>query len=143
MLCDCVRISVRDKSFTEALLKEDFLEDLLTIAESPIGSSDECHKTSVSQMALRCLINMMNGNNSASDLFLGVTVRGLERILAMLQIMSQNTEYSPSMHLVTKLLYMLLSQRFAHCNYDDMSGQTKIFYIHFNFISSITSASTL
>ena len=114
MLFDCVRISVRDKSKTEALLKEDFLTDLLGAVESPVCCSHGSPQSPVSEMALRCLINMMNGNNSASDLFLSQTVNGLDRILTVLQTLGRNDQYAASMHLATKLLYMLLSQRFAY-----------------------------
>lgn len=108
-----MRISVRDKSKTETLLCENFIGDLLLISESPFCTDFVSPLSLVPAMALRCLINMMNGNFAASELFIGQNLNGLNRILAVLQLLGMNLQYSAMMHIATKLLYMLLSQRFV------------------------------
>ena len=108
-----MRISVRDKSKTETLICENFIGDLLMISESPFCTDFVSPLSLVPAMALRCLINMMNGNFAASELFIRQNLNGLNRILAVLQLLGMNLQYSAMMHFATKLLYMLLSQRFA------------------------------
>lgn len=92
---------------------EEFIADLLLILDSQSHSTTEPPQSALPEMVLRCLINMMNGNISASDLFLGENVNGLNKVLTLLQDLGQNNTYSAMMHLGTKLLYMFMSQRYA------------------------------
>lgn len=94
---------------------ENFIADLLLISESPFCTDCVSPMSAVPAMAIRCLINMMNGNFIASELFIGQNVNGLSRILAVLQLLGMNHQYSAMMYFATKLLYMLLSQRFVNC----------------------------
>lgn len=95
-------------------MTEDFFTDLLLILEfsNHADSDSEPSLSALPEMVLRCLINMMNGNILASDLFLEGTVNGLKKVLSLLQVLGTNNRYSAMMHLGTKLLYMLLSQRY-------------------------------
>jgi type VI protein secretion system component VasF len=111
LLCDCVRISFRDKTETEASITEGFISDLLHIAESADSENYSEANITTSGMALRSLINVMNDNNPASNLFLSQTINGVSRILAILKVHGKNDKHPLLMQYATKLLYMLLSQR--------------------------------
>jgi hypothetical protein len=111
LLCDCIRISFRDKRETEALITEGFISDLLRIAESADSNTYSEANVAASEMALRSLINVMNDNDPASDLFLSQTINGVNRILAILKSHCEYDKHPLLMQYATKLLYMLISQR--------------------------------
>lgn len=111
LLCDCIRISFRDKTDTEALITEGFISDLLRIAKSADSNTYSATSVAASEMALRSLINVMNDSNPASNLFLSPTINGVNRILAILKSHCEYDKYPLLMQYATKLLYMLLSQR--------------------------------
>lgn len=98
-----MRIAVRDKSHTEVLICDKFMGNILSFAEH--------HETDVSKMAIRCLINLMNENTPAAEIFLDDGVNGLMRVMEVLKRSANGHECHQVKFLVTKLLYMMLSQR--------------------------------
>jgi hypothetical protein len=102
-LCDCVRIAVRDKSHTEILICDKFIGNILSFAEYD--------QADVSRMALRCLINLINENCPAFEIFLCDAVNGLKRVIEVLRRQANGDECHQVKFLATKLLYMMLSQR--------------------------------
>jgi Guanine nucleotide exchange factor synembryn len=102
-LCDCVRIAVRDKSHTDVLMCDKFIGNILSFAER--------EQADVSRMALRCLINLINENGPAFEIFLGKALNGLKRVVEVLRRQANGDECHQVKFLATKLLYMMLSQR--------------------------------
>lgn len=102
-LCNCVRIAVRDKSRTEVLICDKFIGNILLFAEHD--------QTDVCRMALRCLINLINENTPVLELFICEAINGLKRVIVVLRRRDSGDECHHVKFLVTKLLYMMLSQR--------------------------------
>ena len=94
---------MRDKSGAECLFTESFVSDITFLCEHP--------RNDVAGMALRCLINLMNENVVASDYFINDT-NGINRVVLIIHDGLRGNRTSQVMHMATKLLYMLLSQRY-------------------------------
>ena len=95
---------MRDKSCAECLFTESFVSDILFLCEHS--------RNDVAGMALRCLINLMNENVLASDYFINGTTNGINRLVLIIHDGLCGNRTSQVMHMATKLLYMLLSQRY-------------------------------
>lgn len=95
---------MRDKSDAECLFTESFVADVLTLSEHP--------RNDVAGMALRCQINLMNENVLVSDYFINGTTNGISRLVFIIRDGLRGNRTSQVMQFATKLLYMLLSQRY-------------------------------
>lgn len=95
---DQVRNTLRDKKAdANALIENDVLTELLEVAE---GADERA-----SEMAVRCTVNALCDNGPATDRFAD-KLGGVTRVVTLLHRKS-----SPIAFHLTKLLYMLVSQR--------------------------------
>jgi hypothetical protein len=102
---DCIRICLRQKNQIEELVTREFIDGLIALVDDS-ATSKQLTMINVSTAALRCLTNLLNMNPTAVDLFL--SLNGLTWLLTKLQ----NEGHIVHCYYATRLLYMLMSQRY-------------------------------
>ena len=115
MLCDCVRICVRDSKHVEIVTTAKFIQDILKIIGSECKTNMAKHRNqgkedfNMIERGVRCLTNMMQCEQTAVDIFIDSCQNGP---LVVLEVMKATmTLTATTGYYCVRLLYFLSSSR--------------------------------